>query len=77
MCHFMDKADKEGRFMSDFANFPSGRGILELIWLRYKAEELYGCFNLWQMESHTKSPSPYPGLWRAAKSVWFLLDKRI
>lgn len=75
----MDKADKEGRFMSDFANLPSGSGIVELIWLRYKAEEeeLYGCFNLCQMESHTKSPSPHPGLWRAAKSVWLFLDKRI
>lgn len=51
----MDKVDKEGRFMSDFANFPSGRGIMELIWLRYKAEDLYGCFNLCQVENHTKS----------------------
>lgn len=51
----MDMADKEGRFMSDSTNFPSGRGIVELIGLRYKAEALHGCFNLCQVENHTKS----------------------
>lgn len=71
----MDKADKEGRFISDFVNFPSGRGIVDLIWLRYKAEELYGCFKLCQMETHAKSPSPHAGLQRAAKSVWFYWTK--
>jgi len=63
--------------MSDFTNFPSVRGILEFIWLRYKAEELYGCFNLCQMKNYIKSSSACPGLRRAAKSVWLLLDKRI
>lgn len=59
--------------MSDFENFPAGRGMVELIWLTCKAEGLCGCFNLSPMESQAQSPSliqDWGGLQRACGFYW-------